>query len=153
MTISNRSNSRRIFSPLVLSRIAALVDQGFSAAEIADEIGCALGSLRVRCSEHGISLRRSARFAPERRECPARLVINISRSAALALQRQAGNDRMSAAQLAAMLLEAVVRDNLYEAVIDRAGVEPATLPPGSINLAQVSRRQHNRAKTRGTKGE
>jgi hypothetical protein len=125
MTTSTRSNSRKIFSPLVLSRIAERVDQGFSAAEIADEIGCKLGSLRVRCSEHGISLRRAARYASDRRERRERMVINISRSTALALQQQAGNDQMSAAQFAAVLLEAVVRDDLYEAVIDRDRIEPA----------------------------
>jgi hypothetical protein len=133
MTTSNRPNSRKIFSPLVLSRIAERVDQGFSAAEIADEIGCKLGSLRVRCSEHGISLKRAARYASDRRERRERMVINISKSTALALQRQAGNEQMSAAQFAAVLLEAVVRDDLYEAVIDCDRIEPAAeLRDGSI---------------------
>jgi hypothetical protein len=44
----------------VLARVASLVDNGRSAAEIATEIGCTLGTLRVRCSQHGISLRRRA---------------------------------------------------------------------------------------------
>jgi hypothetical protein len=41
-----------------LTRIPGLVGQGWSAAEIADELGCSLGTLRVRCSQFGISLRR-----------------------------------------------------------------------------------------------
>jgi hypothetical protein len=41
-----------------LARVASMVEQGRSAAEIADEMGCTLGTLRVRCSQLGISLRR-----------------------------------------------------------------------------------------------
>jgi hypothetical protein len=40
------------------ARVVSLVDGGRSAAEIASELGCTLGTLRVRCSQHGISLRR-----------------------------------------------------------------------------------------------
>jgi transposase-like protein len=48
-----------ILTQAVLARVASLVDNGRSAAEIASEIGCTLGTLRVRCSQHGISLRRA----------------------------------------------------------------------------------------------
>jgi hypothetical protein len=47
-----------ILTQAALARIASLVDHGHSAAQIASEIGCTLGTLRVRCSQHGISLRR-----------------------------------------------------------------------------------------------
>ena len=47
-----------IFTQAALARVVGLVDHGHSAAQIADEIGCTLGTLRVRCSQHGISLRR-----------------------------------------------------------------------------------------------
>jgi hypothetical protein len=46
-----------ILTQAALARVASLVNQGRSAAEIADEIGCTLGTLRVRCSQLGISLR------------------------------------------------------------------------------------------------
>src|SRR5215469_4130614 len=49
-----------ILTQAALARVANLVDHGRSAAEIASEIGCALGTLRVRCSQLGISLRRRA---------------------------------------------------------------------------------------------
>jgi hypothetical protein len=49
-----------ILTQTALVRVASLVDQGRSAAEIADEMGCTLGTLRVRCSQLGISLRRRA---------------------------------------------------------------------------------------------
>ena len=48
-----------ILTQAALARVASLVDDGRSAAEIASEIGCTLGTLRVRCSQHGISLRRA----------------------------------------------------------------------------------------------
>jgi hypothetical protein len=47
-----------ILTQAALARVASLVEQGRSAAEIADEMGCTLGTLRVRCSQLGISLRR-----------------------------------------------------------------------------------------------
>lgn len=47
-----------ILTQAALARVATLVEQGRSAAEIADEMGCTLGTLRVRCSQLGISLRR-----------------------------------------------------------------------------------------------
>jgi len=49
-----------ILTQAALARVASLVDHGRSAAEIASELGCTLGTLRVRCSQHGISLRRRA---------------------------------------------------------------------------------------------
>jgi hypothetical protein len=47
-----------ILTQAALIRVAGLVDHGHSAAQIASEMGCTLGTLRVRCSQHGISLRR-----------------------------------------------------------------------------------------------
>jgi hypothetical protein len=49
-----------ILTQEALARTTSLVDHGRSAAEIASEMGCTLGTLRVRCSQLGISLRRRA---------------------------------------------------------------------------------------------
>jgi hypothetical protein len=49
-----------ILTAAALARVSSLVDQGLSAAEIADQMGCTLGTLRVKCSQAGISLRRGA---------------------------------------------------------------------------------------------
>jgi hypothetical protein len=49
-----------ILTKAALAHVTSLVDQGLSAVEIATEIGCTLGTLRVRCSQLGISLRRRA---------------------------------------------------------------------------------------------
>ena len=55
-----------ILTQAALARVASLVDHGRSAAEIASEIGCTLGTLRVRCSQLGISLRRRAAGSREK---------------------------------------------------------------------------------------
>jgi hypothetical protein len=47
-----------ILTEAALAQVKTLIKQGMSAAEIAREIGCTLGTLRVRCCQFGISLRR-----------------------------------------------------------------------------------------------
>jgi DNA-binding CsgD family transcriptional regulator len=47
------------------ARIPVLVASGLSAAEIADAFGCTEGSLRVRCSQLRISLRRASAQAAQ----------------------------------------------------------------------------------------
>ena|SRR5215471_15187383 len=56
-----------ILTKAALAHVVSLVDHGHTAAQIASEIGCTVGTLRVRCSHHGISLRRRARG--NRKEC------------------------------------------------------------------------------------
>jgi hypothetical protein len=54
-----------ILTEMALARVTSLIDQGRGAAEIASEIGCTLGTLRVRCSQLGISLRRRGTMSRE----------------------------------------------------------------------------------------
>lgn len=56
-----------ILTAAALAQVKTLVKEGMSAAEIAREIGCTLGTLRVRCCQFGISLRR---VGVNRREQP-----------------------------------------------------------------------------------
>jgi hypothetical protein len=49
-----------VLTPAALAQVKTLVKEGVSAAEIAGKMGCTLGTLRVRCSQFGISLRRVA---------------------------------------------------------------------------------------------
>src|ERR1700736_6656163 len=49
-----------VLTPAALAQVKTLVKEGVSAAEIAGRMGCTLGTLRVRCSQFGISLRRVA---------------------------------------------------------------------------------------------
>ena len=45
-------------TPAIIPQIALWLEQGLCAKDIAKQIGCTYGTLRVRCSQLGISLRR-----------------------------------------------------------------------------------------------
>jgi hypothetical protein len=86
--------------------IPELIDQGLSDLGIANRLGCTVGSLRVRCSQLKISLKRSAKVV-----LPQAILAQLNERAALM--------GVSAAALAADLLEEIARDDLYDAVLDR----------------------------------
>jgi hypothetical protein len=135
----------RIFSPLVLREISTLVAQGLSAAEIAEKLGCSIGTLRVKCSHHGISLRRCDGSSTRPGRIPhARIVIQLGRTAAIGLQQRAQTQGTTGPRLAAALIEAIVQDNLYEAVIDRETVVGFEQAIG--NLAAASQAAHRNGK-------
>jgi hypothetical protein len=101
-----------------MSQIRSFVAQGVAAAEIAKKIGCTLGTLRVKCSQSGISLRRRNPDAPRKESVSKRLSFALSGDVAIRLQKRAEKKGMTTADFAAVLLESIVRDNLYDAVID-----------------------------------
>jgi hypothetical protein len=87
--------------------IPELIDQGFNDLEIANKLECTVGTLRVRCSQLKISLRRRANVV-----LPQAILAQLNERAALM--------GISAPALAADLLEEIARDDLYDAVLDRA---------------------------------
>jgi transposase-like protein len=131
---------RKIFTASVMRRIPRWIDQGLNATEIADNIGCTVGTLRVRSSQLGISLRRkslddqvkgrsawrgSLSRAPrsggvehDPLDDKVELTVVVSKATAERLRRQASLKRMSHSALAACLLEFIARDKLYDAVLD-----------------------------------
>lgn len=88
--------------------IRVLIDQGFSDLEIANRVGCTIGTLRVRCSQLKISLRRPAKVI-----LPQAILDQLTRRATMM--------GVSTMALAADLLEEIARDDLYDAVLDRDG--------------------------------
>ena len=86
--------------------IRVLIDQGLSDLEIANRMGCTVGTLRVRCSQLKISLRRSAKVA-------------LQQAILAQLNQRAALMGVSTTTLAADLLEEIARDDLYDAVLDR----------------------------------
>jgi hypothetical protein len=54
------SRAKKI-SPAVLDQVPHLIGLGLSTRQIADAIGCTVGTLRVKCSQMGISLRSNCR--------------------------------------------------------------------------------------------
>jgi hypothetical protein len=117
--MTRKRGARALFSPAILSQIRILFAQGMGPAEIAKKIGCTLGTLRVKCSQGGISLRRWPPSAVARKEnIPKRLVFSLSGKVAARFQQHADERGITITDFAAALLEAIVRDNLYDAVID-----------------------------------
>jgi hypothetical protein len=139
------SKTKKI-TPVVLEQIPTLLEQGVPPLEIARMIGCTLGTLRVVCSKSKISLRQNNRAqngAPESRKGSARhsvspirrlsadrhqsMTLELPEVTTALLQRQAGGKGLSVSTLAAKLLEMIVQDGLYEAVLDDG--ETSHLPP------------------------
>ena len=58
--ISNEPHGRiKKFTPERMEQIRNLVERGWSRDQIAEAVGCTVGSLQVTCSRHGLSLRKS----------------------------------------------------------------------------------------------
>jgi hypothetical protein len=57
---------RTILTQAALAHVTSLVGQGQSAAQIASDIGCTLGTLRVRCCHFGTSLLGALQLAARR---------------------------------------------------------------------------------------
>src|SRR5690348_9815137 len=52
------------FTPLVVPQIVSWLNEGCTPSVIAEKIGCTVGTLRVRCSQLGISLRHRTGDSP-----------------------------------------------------------------------------------------
>jgi hypothetical protein len=114
----------KTFTPAGILLINRLRDEGRSSAEIAEKLGCALGTLRVRCSQLGISLRQQGhakcRTLPDvlQRERGEELTIALSVVAIDQLRLRAVSFGWTEAQLASELLKVIAQDDLYDAVLD-----------------------------------
>jgi hypothetical protein len=120
-----------VFTQAVIGQIAPWVRNGAGAVEIAQRIGCTVGTLRVRCSQLGVSLKRpksrsapcaqAVRAPPRRtRTEPAAVSFEVTLSQPCLAQFE-GSARargLSSAALAQALLEVIVQDGLCEAVLD-----------------------------------
>jgi len=95
--------------------IRGFVGVGLSNAEIAEKMGWTVGTLQVYCSHHKISLRRELRVRVRRRMMTS---LALPREIFEKMRRQAVLMHTTAVDLAASLLRVVVRDNLYNAVLD-----------------------------------
>ena len=84
-SVTEKKQGRRsILTKDVMARIPGLVQQGLDAEAIAARLGCKVRTLRVRCSQAGISLRvpKEVKVVPL---VPAPTVSHQSRSGPLAL--------------------------------------------------------------------
>ena len=101
--------------------IRLLVDEGLSSQEIADRVGWTIGTLRVRCSQLKISLRRSGKSK-------SRMYLAVPKAIFGQLQHQATLMGISESELATNLLKTIVQDGLCDAVLDREVAEAPLVP-------------------------
>jgi hypothetical protein len=108
---------RRILTKAVLASIPGMVEQdGLNAKGVAQKLGCKISTLKVRCSQENISLRPpgSRRGRPRSKEH----IIRVSGGVVASLRNRAAAVGKTEAVLVRELLEAIVRDDLYDAVLD-----------------------------------
>ena len=110
---------RRVFTPTAINAMRVLAAQGKSASEIAAAVGSTPASVRVKCCQLKISLRR--RWQQERQIGRRSLLIHLDEADYIALKRKAGETGKSAVELSSELLRAVIRGDIYEAVLDDDG--------------------------------
>jgi len=105
--------------------IPALLKQGATKAEIAAVWGVKLGTLKVFCSQRGISLRKNG---------PRKLVLPLSDDLLKSLRGAARSfGKGSMERLVSDLLEKIANDDLYTAVLDEEATpdRPVTPEPQS----------------------
>lgn len=123
-------------TPEVIPQIKTWVSQGLNVHDIAQKIGCTVGTLRVRCSQLGISLRlpKTDRRPPGAKTVSWRtlgsyagrdpndrdepLLLLVQEITLRRLRRRAAIKGLSHSILAASLLEKIAQDDLYDAVLD-----------------------------------
>jgi hypothetical protein len=127
--------SRTKFTPTTIVQIQRWLDEGLNAEQIAETIGCTIGTLRVRCSQLGISLRSRKRRELPRKDAKGtgrarvranevgadpreRLIVSVRRGTLDQLRTHASSKGISGSRFAASLLKKIAEDDLYEAVLD-----------------------------------
>ena len=118
------SNYAQVFTTTAVEIIRGLADQGRSASEIADAVGSTPGSVRVKCSQFKIKLRRSriSGLATTAHDLPMqRLATHLSPKTYRALRRKAHHKQKTTTEFAEMLLEAVIVSSIYKAVLNDGG--------------------------------
>ena len=113
----NRSGLR--ITDDMFARIPALLLEGTTKAEIAAMYGVKLGTLKVLCSRRGISLREGGPLPPRAKLVLPDEPLPLSDCVLKSLREAARSmGRGSTARLASDLLEKIVSDDLYKAVLD-----------------------------------
>ena len=132
-----KERRRSILTEDVMAGIPVLVQQGLNAEAISARLGCNVGTLKVRCSQAGISLRVPKEVkvvplvplmpAPQPPEPPKQkqsyafalpTALQLSRVAMSRLRQRAEATGMTEAELVTTLIEVIAQDDLYDAVLD-----------------------------------
>jgi hypothetical protein len=119
----------RVFTPNNLRRIQQMARDGSSSIEIAKSIGSTPASVRKKCCQHKIKIRRgrrSMRNAPVHPLSDESIVAHLPASLSVEFHRKAEQLQIPASILASRLLAAIVDSNIYEAVLDDNDVTPGS---------------------------
>jgi hypothetical protein len=120
---------RKIFTEENMIKVKTMAEQGYGAAQIAYEIKSTPGSVRVMCSNMKIKLRHT-KFSSN---SPMRWVTSkVSESTFLELDRYARQREMPVQTLVAQILEIIAKDNLFDAVLDEAPLQPMLVEPEMV---------------------
>jgi hypothetical protein len=111
-----RRRARRVFTPNAIDTMRGLAAQGKSASAIAEVIGSTAASVRVKCCHLKIRLRRRGRHRSQIGGHSE--VIYLHAADYAALRRKAAEMQKSAGELSGKLLRAIIRSDIYEAVLD-----------------------------------
>lgn len=110
------------FTPAAIEIVRRLAAEGKSASEIADAIGSTAASVRVRCCQLKIRLAGGpCSDTPDTRQRPFQkksLTKGMREEVYAELEQAAARMQKSTAELARTLLEAIVSDGIYAAVLD-----------------------------------
>jgi hypothetical protein len=107
------SRKRTVFTGFVMSQIRLMLSMGKNTAQIAQELECDVASLRMACSREGIPLR--SKSSDDLFSIKIDLTANVSDF----LRREARIRGRSSSELAAEIIDAVVGDKLFSAVLDK----------------------------------
>jgi len=121
-------DDNRIFTEAIIAQLADVplyLANGYTVRDIADAIGCRPGTLKAKCAQLGISLRRPKQ--PERAAEPpqprvkascVRLIVELPGGIVDLLEARAHRSGTTEQKLAASLLTVIARDDLFVAVLD-----------------------------------
>jgi hypothetical protein len=115
---------RHLYTPNTVALVRTMAEQGHSASTIAAKIGSTPSSVRVRCSQLKIKLRRTRvknshpPLQRTERGVEHLVVTYLPGPLYTTFHRQAVHMNKSVSVLAGLLLEAIVTGDLYDAVLD-----------------------------------
>jgi hypothetical protein len=112
ITSRNTWTRRVILTKEVMARIPDMVQSGMDASDIAEHLGCSKATLKVRCCQAGISLR----VPGYRRSRSGRII--FPGELMQELTEKAQEYGMSENELARIILKIVIKDDLFDAVLD-----------------------------------
>ena len=126
-------STSRILTKEAFASIPAMLAGGLATAEIANRLGVTPATLKVRCSQEGISLRRP--HLPPRET----LHVKVSPQLAAFYAKRADELGMTAASMMRRLLEVIARDDLIVAVLDPPRRCATRDPLSALPAARIGR--------------